>query len=82
MKRAALLDDESATEEDQIRVVKLRKKVVKSNLDQTYEDLFVSDPAGRTQKLMLLKRHVLQTILSIERELARRSSRDAIEAAD
>jgi hypothetical protein len=72
MEEAASVVGDEATKDQRKMLAKVTKKVTKDRLEETYESLFVFDPNGRTQRLALLKRHVLQTILSIERDLDRR----------
>jgi hypothetical protein len=72
MKRATEVDEENATQADVKILEQLNKKVTRTRLDATYKDVFVFDSGGHMQKLTLMKRHILQSILSIERELERR----------
>jgi hypothetical protein len=64
---------EQPTDSQRKTLAKLTKRATR--LDEVYENLFIYDPDGRTQRLAQIKRHALQTILSIERDLERRLNR-------
>jgi hypothetical protein len=70
------------TEADHKTLDKINKKATVTYLDATYEGLFVFDPDGRMQRISLMKRHVLQTILNLEKDLEKRLDRRATKNAD
>jgi hypothetical protein len=71
-------NNKSTHEENWNMLENFKKEITGTHLVATYESLFVFDPDGYMQKLVLMKRHVLQSILSIERELERRLNRRRI----
>jgi hypothetical protein len=62
---------ESGPNEAQEKMLSRVKKKA-ANLPALYELAFLSDHSGKMQRLAALKRHTVQTILSLEQELERR----------
>jgi len=75
MERGRDLQEKDVTTADKRMVIKLRKKLNRKRLDQVYNEALVFDTSGYTQKLIQMKRGVLQSILAIESQLEGRSQR-------
>jgi hypothetical protein len=75
MTRIEKTEGSERTEADHKMLDKINKKATVTYLDATYEGLFVFDPHGRMQRISLMKRHVLQTILNLEKDLEKRLDR-------
>ena len=67
-------DDYTGEERHQI-LESFIKEVNSRHLETTYESVFIIDRDGYFQRLAMMKRHILQSILGIERELQRRLSK-------
>lgn len=71
--RAEVSEAEKGSEVNSVTQKQYRKLKSKiGRIDEVYSDMFLDASHEKTQKLMLLKRQAIQTILSIERELERR----------
>lgn len=82
MGRGPDLQQEDITSSDKKMLVKLGKKMNRKRLNQVYSEALVFDANGYTQKLIQMKRSVLQSILAIESQLEDRSQRrDGIEVS-
>ena len=82
MERGDDLQREDITSSDKKMLIKLGKKMNRKRLNQVYSEALVFDANGYTQKLIQMKRSVLQSILAIEAQLEDRSQkRDGIEVS-
>lgn len=75
MERGRDLQEGDITSSDMKMVIKLEKKLTRKRLDQVYIEALVFDAGGYTQKLIQMKRGVLQSILAIESQLEDRSQK-------
>ena len=65
MERGADLQQEDITSSDKKMLIKLGKKMNRKRLDQVFSEALVFDTNGYAQKLIQMKRGVLQSILAI-----------------